>query len=321
LPIQEAATGLLADLDFARDRTNGWQDAELGYALIDVALTRCLSRLSATGLVGRDNERPSSEFWRIAGSLLEVGSLQQRARFKPRGYAGDYLMLARLCERYKCEDPLGRLFDRYFQSQAAVRAVRSRTQLIAASLAEFALSTNYAPLRVCSIGSGPAIDLERAMRLLPEARRREMEITLLDLDEEALSFAASRLQNVLEPRQIVCRRDNLFRLADKPNAAIVPESCHFMVCSGFFDYLAIEPAVKLLSWMWQRLSSGGRLLVGNFAPHNPSRAYMEWIGNWYLIYRTQEEMIALASAAEISPANCHVTAERLGIDLFLCATR
>jgi hypothetical protein len=63
------------------------------------------------------------------------------------------------------------------------------------------------------------------------------------------------------------------------------------------------------------------LLVGNFAPHCPTRAYMEWIGNWYLIYRTAADLEALAERAGI-PASCRtIGAERLGMDLFLCARR
>lgn len=319
--VRSAATSLVAEIDRARAHASDWHNEELGYALVDVALSRCLSRLAGSGCWGRDNELPSTEFWRIAGPVLVAGSLQHRARFKPRGYSGDHLLLAQLCEHYLCADPLGRIFDRYFQSQAAVHVVRTRTEQIAATLAEFALLSNRTPVRVCSIGSGPAIDIERGVSLMPEARRRQLEVVLLDLDDEALDYAADRLRYVLKAEQIACRRDNLYRLADKPRPALAPASCDFLVCSGLFDYLPDESAAKLLAWMWQRMAPGGRLLVGNFAPHNPSRAYMEWIGNWYLIYRTAAEMAALTEAAGIPGVAYRIGAERLGIDLFLCADR
>jgi extracellular factor (EF) 3-hydroxypalmitic acid methyl ester biosynthesis protein len=315
--VRGAATQLVAEIDHAKTQTDEWQNEDLGFALIDVALSRCLSRLAATGCRGRDNQLPSSELWRIAGPVLDVGSLQQRARFKPRGYAGDYLLLAQLCDHYLCADPLGRLFDRFFQSQAAVHVVRTRTEQIAAALADFVLLSDRARVRVCSVGSGPAIDIARGVGLVPDARRRQLEVELLDMDDEALDYAGARLRSVMNAEQIACRRDNLYRLADKPRPALASESCDFLVCSGLFDYLPDESATKLLAWLWQRLAPGGRLLVGNFAPHNPSRAYMEWIGNWYLIYRTAEEMTALAQAAGIPRGTWEIGAERLGIDLFL----
>ncbi|HEX5498007.1 MAG TPA: hypothetical protein VFX03_02230, partial [Thermomicrobiales bacterium] len=52
----------------------------------------------------------------------------------------------------------------------------------------------------------------------------------------------------------------------------------------------------------------------------PTRAYMEWIGNWYLIYRTSADLERLAAAAGIHPANFAIEAEKLGIDLFLVAS-
>ena len=59
------------------------------------------------------------------------------------------------------------------------------------------------------------------------------------------------------------------------------------------------------------------MLVGNFAPHNPTRAYMEWIGNWYLIYRTDDELCDLAARAEIPIDQFLIQTERTGVDLFL----
>ena len=65
-----------------------------------------------------------------------------------------------------------------------------------------------------------------------------------------------------------------------------------------------------------RTSSAGRI-----GWPTPTRALMEWIGNWYLIYRTPAELQRLATAAGIPSEYARIGAERLGIDLFLCADR
>jgi hypothetical protein len=48
---------------------------------------------------------------------------------------------------------------------------------------------------------------------------------------------------------------------------------------------------------------------------------MEWIGNWYLIYRTAEGLQRLATSAGLDPSCVSIGAERLGIDLFIVAAR
>jgi O-methyltransferase involved in polyketide biosynthesis len=144
-------------------------------------------------------------------------------------------------------------------------------------------------------------------------------LTLLDLDQAALDRARECLTGLVDAAQLITLRENLFRLAEKPRAAEVLAEADFLLCSGLFDYLPDEAAAKLLRLFWQRLASGGMLSVGNFAPHNPTRAYMEWIGNWYLIYRTAADLDRLALTAGLPRSSFTVVSERLGIDLFLCA--
>jgi SAM-dependent methyltransferase len=171
------------------------------------------------------------------------------------------------------------------------------------------------------VGSGPAIDVERAMRAIPAQQRQSIRATLLDLDGEALEAATQRLSNLMATEQITPVRDNLYRLADKPRSAAPPASADFLICSGFFDYLPDDSAAAMLRLFWNSLAPGGRLVVGNFAPHNPTRAFMEWIGNWYLLYRTWEDLQDLAQRAGIPDGSYRIGAEQLGIDLFLIADR
>ncbi|HWB10817.1 MAG TPA: class I SAM-dependent methyltransferase [Pirellulales bacterium] len=318
---REAGQRLVADLDRAEALTAGWSNEKLGLALAGSALDRCLARLASTGCWGRDNQLPSGDFWSAAGARLEQSWLKHRARFKPRGYAGDFEMFERFWRRQCCEHPLGRLLDHYFQSQAAVEAVRTRTEQIAAAAVDHYSASQSDPYRLASVGCGPAIDVALAVEAIPPSQRSRLQITLLDLDEAALDHARGRLAGWLSPRQIVAARENLYRLADRPKSAALLQEADCLICSGLFDYLPDDSAQKLLRSFWTHLAPGGTLIVGNFAPHNPTRAYMEWIGNWYLIYRTADELSHLAAAAGIPPSRFAIGAERLGIDLFVVADR
>lgn len=319
--VGQVAEELAGEFERIEHATNGWADDDLATALVDVTLSRTLAQLAETGCWGRANQVASSELWRVAGRWLEKGWLQHRARTKPRGYAGDDELQQRICAGTLSTDPLGRAFDRFFQATAAASAVRSRTEQMAAALVPRCLASEHTPFRVVSVGSGPAIEIERAARLLPESARDRLTVTLVDLDQEALDGACRRLSSVLKPEQFTARRENLFRLANNPRLASCVGPADFSFCTGLFDYLAAEPAQALLRTMWEGLVPDGVLFVGNFAPHNPTRAYMEWIGNWYLIYRTREELLQLALDAGLPREVCSVGAERLGVDLFLCARK
>ena len=64
----------------------------------------------------------------------------------------------------------------------------------------------------------------------------------------------------------------------------------------------------------------GRLIVFHFAPHNPTRAYMEWFANWYLTYRDLGTLRQVTDAAGISGASIEYGSESLGIDLYVQIT-
>lgn len=320
--VRETGEQLLADLEHADSLSRGFHDEQLGYALVCCAMDRALARLAATGLWGKDNQLPSGELWAVVGDWLEVSWLQHRARFKPRGYAGDFEMFERFWARECVDHPLGRLFDRYFQAQAAVEAVRARTEQIGAALVERCLKTPAEKtFQAVSVGCGPALDLRWALMNLPEERRRQFRITLVDIDGAALEHARQHLAVLISSEQVRPVRENLYRLADKPGAADALAGADFLFCAGLFDYLPDDSAQKLLMLFWDRLAPEGTLLIGNFAPHNPTRAYMEWLGNWYLIYRTADELAALGAGAGLPQARLAVGAERFGLDLFLMAEK
>lgn len=307
--VRAAAERLVADLAGATEQS-----------VVDVALDRCLTALASTGLWGKDNQGPSHDLWRIAGPLLEQGGLQSRARFKPRGYAGDFEMLADFWQHRTVDTPLGTLFDRYFLKQAAVEAVRARMEWAAAEIAARAAMATREAFRVVSIGSGPGIDLyEASQQLSPDVRAR-MHFTLVDMEEAALDAARSRLETVVAAQQITTRRENLFRLATNRRVGEFLRDVDFVLCTGFMDYLADDVATAQLALFWNALRAGGTLMVGNFSPVNPTRAYMEWIGNWYLIYRTADDLARLAAAAEIPADLRRIEPDRTGCDLFLMAS-
>jgi hypothetical protein len=316
--VQHVSEELRDNFDQAESVSRQWSNRALADALVDGAVTRCLARLAATGCAGEANRLPSSRLWNLLGDRLRHSWLVNRARMKPRGYAGDYELLDWICEGRTCDHPWGGPLDRFFQNQAAPQAVRARTDLVAGEIAGWLVDAPGRPLHVVSVGAGPAADVYRAAAMLSAEERSRLKATLLDLDPAALDFARERCAAVLPPANLQIRQANLMRLPQRP--AVLPDP-DLISCPGLFDYLDDGAAVRMLDLFWTRLRPGGRLLVGNFSPGHATRPYMEWVGNWYLIYRTREDLARLADQAGIPRGAYNLTAERLGIDLFLTAVK
>jgi hypothetical protein len=318
--VREAAERLLVALTPLADRAAQNQLADQDYPAVSQALNACMSELAATGIWGSANRLLSSELWNLAGHLLARGWLPNQARIKPRGYAGDHEMLARIYQHQLCDDPLGCLFDRYFQEQAAPQAVRNRMHMMADWLVVRVQSTGD-PVRAVVVGSALGLEMRDAIERLTPAQRERLWLVLLDIDPAALEIARASIEPRLPAGQLITASENLFRLPDRPKSAAWLDDADLLFCPGLFDYLDDAAASAMLATFWQRLTPGGRMWVFQFAPHNPTRAFMEWIGNWYLIYRTADDLRRLTAAAGIPPRAIQLGTEPLGIDLYLTASR
>ncbi len=151
-------------------------------------LRAALETLAETGCVGERNRLPSSEFWREAQAFLREGSLQLHAREKPLGYPGDHLLLDRICRHDLRGQGVGLAFDKFFQDQSAPRAVRNRGHETAATIRRIVRERPGRPVRITSVGSGPAWDIRWGLEGLMDAERQRVMVTLVDLDPAPATF-------------------------------------------------------------------------------------------------------------------------------------
>lgn len=322
--------------------------AEPTYAAVAAALDEALASFERLALPPHQRSAATQMLWSIAGPWLQCGWLQMRAWTKPRGYAGDYELLAAIVQHRLSDDPLGRLLDRYFQAQAAPQAVRNRMALAsewirqtvqaaqppvdphpgppsdAGSLHGVVVRSphNRSPRRVkvAILGSATGLEVRQALAELPVSTRERLEVVLLDYDPAALAHACRVLSGWLPADQLHSMATNLARLPRR-QPAWEHAPCDLVLIPGLFDYLEAPAAASLVAWGQAQLAVGGRLVAFQFAPHNPTRPYMVWIGDWRLIYRDRQELAALAWRAGLSERSFEIGAEPLGVILFLSVVR
>lgn len=91
--------------------------------------------------------------------------------------------------------------------------------------------------------------------------------------------------------------------------------------AGLFDYLNDRLALSLLKRLWGAAAPDGRLVIGNFANTHPTRSWIEWCGDWFLIHRSLGELHQLALAAGIPPSMVQTFSDEWGAIGFLDCRR
>ena len=234
-------------------------------------------------------------------ALLHQDPFTYRAYSKPRGYAGDAVMMDYIyglgeAKRAAAEaTPCGLEIFRYMDSRPSGKAVRYRRALIARLIDGVAERGGNSVLAIAA-GHLREVGLSAAAR---DGRIRKF--VALDQDQDSMAVVDrdySRFGVEAMPgsvRQILARKTNL-------------TSFDFVYAAGLFDYLSASVAAALTTRMFEMTLPGGLMLIPNFLPGVRDRGYMESFMDWHLIYRDHADMEALAAA--LPPA------EVAGFDIF-----
>ena len=226
---------------------------------------------------------------------------------KPMGYAGDFLMIDKIYLSAVSPHEPYRRWDQYFHQHAAPRAVRGR-KVYFQKLIESLEAPTGRPLEVLNLGTGPGRDLSEYLKAHPQA---DVRITSVDIDPRASAYA----------RQVLGADEHRVRLVTENALRFTTDQKFDLVWSaGLFDYLTDRLFVGMIRRAQRMLRSGGQIVVGNFSPSNPSRPYMELLGDWHLRHRSVTDLQALAQRSGFAPEETHVGAESLGVNLFLHLT-
>jgi len=213
----------------------------------------------------------------------------KRSFDKPRGYAGDAVTLDYLYGITRLKDGASEteknLFQFMFESEAA-KALRSRYKIIGNRLQDIVAHHPTKP-RVLSVACGHAPELG----LLPPELKQKLEFVGMDGDLETLTTLHSRNPDMpfLQPLHLP-----LLGLIKQKNKI---GEFDFIYSSGLYDYLEEPIAQKLTRHLFNLLKPGGRLLITNFGAVTKDIGYMEAFMDWFLIYRTEKEMLNIVPSS------------------------
>ena len=232
--------------------------------------------------------------------LLHQDPFTYRAFAKPRGYAGDAVMmdyiygLGEATGAAREATPLGRAIFQYMGTRPSAKAVRYRRRLLADLIDRVAA---HGGSRVLAIAAGHLREVELSAAV--QAGKLQ-EFVAIDQDEASLSVVAGDYAHLGikavpgSVRQILAGKANLGQY-------------DFVYAAGLFDYLNAPVAAALTRRMFDAIRPGGLMLIPNFLTGIQDVGYMESFMDWHLIYRNHADMRALAAALpQRAMADCQI---------------
>lgn len=275
--------------------------------------------VQVSGFSPEEHERHGFYLRQHVWDIILASEFLRRTNLKPWGYAGDAVMMRMLYENdFRGSTIFARFVHKHPLQTAAAQAVRNRVMLLRERISRAAREWPSAPLRVISIACGPAWELHQLCRSAEDLQRYD--ITLLDQDPKALAEAQATVAQV-EARQGARMRvhyiqDSVRTLVRAPDQAAQWGHFAFIYSMGLFDYLSAPVAKAVLKQLYNLLDPGGELIIGNYHFRNPTRIYMEYWMDWFLIYRTEDDLFDLADSLDAAGAT--ILFENTNSQMFLC---
>ncbi len=249
--------------------------------------------------------------------LLEHSPLLRRAHTKPLGYAGDYEMMNMLYRDHAEGASLfGKLLNVYAAQERAAQANINRLTYLGSKIR--AAIEVRGRVRLASIGCGPARELAALLEAHPELGPH-MEVALIDQEERVLTYCERTLSPLAVKTGLKVQfiGESVRRLLTTRKLRETLGERDFIYSAGLFDYLNPRSFQALLAVLYDALAPSGHLIVGNVATHNPSRIFMEYCLDWFLLHRSPEELVDFANSLSPRPIRVEVDAEPTGVNLFL----
>ena len=139
--------------------------------------------------------------------------------------------------------------------------------------------------------------------------------TAIDIDNEALESVqrwadATAHADLIQPIQA----NLVYLTTGRQELDLAPQDLIYSLAA--IDYLNDQFVVKLLDWIHAHLAPNGRVLLGNFHPSNPDKAFMDHVLDWHLIHRDQDELNRLFMASKFGQPCERIVFEEEGVILF-----
>jgi len=250
--------------------------------------------------------------------LFLKGAYNEWSLRKPLGYAGDFKIIDDIYQNTPYTTGIERLFDNYFMMSAISEAVRNRKEDFKHLIIGFINSCKNRPLRIMNLACGPCREIKEIFES-NKLINKDIIFDCYDHEKKALEYAKGLLNGF---KKINFIHKNILKLSTTKNIdSYIKERYDFIYSAGFFDYLGHRMSVRLVKNLRNILNKDGFLVISNVRDKysNPSVHYMEWVGEWNLVYRSDEEFKKIFLDARFKEDDLKIQYEQQGIMQYIIA--
>ncbi|MFA5410595.1 MAG: class I SAM-dependent methyltransferase [Candidatus Omnitrophota bacterium] len=229
---------------------------------------------------------------------------------KPYGYAGDFKIIEDIYQNNPSTTGFDRLWDNYFQQLATPFSIRERKEDFKKIIFDFMNKNRNKDIHIMNLASGPAREIKESLEFDSNKLFSKVTFDCCDFDATAIDYAKQLLGNV---KNVNFFQKNAIRLALKKDIKEeIPCDYDLIYSTGLFDYLDARVATRLIGNLKKLLKKDGMLVISSAAEkyNNPSAGWMEWVAEWYLIYRTVAEFKKIFLDAGFSSKNLEIVLQK-----------
>ncbi len=194
---------------------------------------------------------------------------------------------------------IGYYLDLYLLNSDLAPAVRNRIKKLEDILRDELLNREKPSVLNIACGS-----CREVFELAPVIEKSGAKFTCIDLDNDALSFAANRLSytniSPLSSNQVNLRKYNALRMFDDELNMSEFGKQDIIYSVGFFDYLESDFLSRLLKASYTLLNPGGKLITSFKDASRYRHQDYHWIVDWDgFLQRYEEDFMSIFSEAQI----------------------
>lgn len=270
---------------------------------------------------------------------------------KPNGYPGDARMMDYIYQnRFEGSTNFGKFLHKHAVSTKACESVRNRKEYLVQQIR--AIEGKH----ILSLAAGPAAEIKEVIEKHDD---NHLNFMALDHDMETLikfrpvspdrrfRYALANAFTIMSGNyQTAIPRDHMLRFCYPRKdfrgfrkifcslkyelVDLQPENFDLVYSAGLYDYIKTYPlddtkgTAALTKNLFNLVKPGGLLIIGNFNFNNPRdlRFVMEYVYDWKLIYREENEMYEFLRAIPKSEIeDVQLITEPTGINHFLRVTK
>jgi extracellular factor (EF) 3-hydroxypalmitic acid methyl ester biosynthesis protein len=243
----------------------------------------------------RERREATKEFTELVITPeMRGGAIWDRSYAKPLGYPGDFRIMNQV---YDDENVGNSVYQKLLHRLGlhVAECIETRMEVVRSYISDLVRSRGKdRPVRILSLGSGPAREIQTFLSS-PAARAGRSEFTLIDQETQALSFAYDRtyphLLKLGGLSRLTCLNISFTDILRTQGGLhdVPPQDMIYSV--GLLDYLSDRRSRMLVKKLYDALSPGGLLIIGNMNETPLSNLWpMEFIADWTLIYRNDAQM-------------------------------